>query len=420
MALQYELEVLDELISENFHPKNLINGNSPVTPQQVNAWLNKALSEENKIRKRLKLVTYGFLKEKHKRIYIQQHQSAIIRLLDRIVNYLYPKDIGHMLEQKTDTPVEKLYKRVFGSCRELLDYIQETFPEYFSHDLKIPDFLLMQSQLQWEFRLSSIRRQLQKIKADKKLVQLLFSILSNICDHTNCISLSYRTHTYINDLLSGLENIKEVKNTNNSCPPLNRLLVSLDFNETGFKDYLVEMICENVNIAKTVKEKIDRLSFYYKEIGQMHRKPGVSFHHGVRSVKDDLKEWLAREIRYLEKSENLGIIVPARFHDSPQYKRGIWYTYTIEELALLQRIQHEANYITNSNIIAMMEDLSKIAHTATQHNISYKNLKNLFYNIDLNTIDSLHEKLLILIRKLQNIKAVVIKKEKTKRSANKK
>ncbi|HVT84281.1 MAG TPA: hypothetical protein VHD35_03720, partial [Chitinophagaceae bacterium] len=70
--------------------------------------------------------------------------------------------------------------------------------------------------------------------------------------------------------------------------------------------------------------------------------------------------------------------------------------------------------------IALMEDLSKIAHTATQHNISYKNLKNLFYNIDLDTIDSLHEKLLILIRKLQNLKAGIIKKKKEKRSIYKK
>ena len=51
MALQYELEVLDELISENLHPKNLINGNTAITSQQVNAWLSKALSQKNKIGK---------------------------------------------------------------------------------------------------------------------------------------------------------------------------------------------------------------------------------------------------------------------------------------------------------------------------------------------------------------------------------
>lgn len=420
MALQYEMEVLDELIFETLHPRNLINENTSVSGQIAKPWLGKALSEKNRIRKKFKAVTYSFPKEKHRRLYIQQHQLSLIRLQDRLFNYLCPKDTAEMREKKTDSPLEKLYKKTFDYCSELLQYLQETFPCYFSHDFNMPEYELMQAQEQWKVRLQSLRSGLLKVKPDKKLVSILFNTLNNLCDHTILNSLSYRTHAYINELMAGLENIKEIRKLNSTCPPLNVLLIRFDFNDTEFKDYLVETICNNVNLLKTAKEKIDRLSFYYKEIGQIQRKTGHSYNPRARSVKDDLKEWLVREIKYLEKSENLGILVPASFHESPQYRRGIWYTYTIEELALLQRVQYEASYIANTNIIAMMEDLSRFAHTATQHNISYKNLKNLFYNIDLATIDSMHNKFLFMIRKLQDLKAGIVKKEKLKKTQGRK
>lgn len=420
MTVRYELEVLDELISENLHPKNILRGNTIVTNKQVTAWLNKALLLKRKARKRIKSIAYSFLEEKHKKIYIHQHISALIRLLDTLFNYLSPKEVGDMAERKEDSPVEKLYKRLYIYCNDLLYYLQDNFREYFNPAFKIPEYDLLKSQQQWRTALKPLKRKLLRSKADKKLIDLLFTFLNDTCDPASNTNFSFSSHHYINDLLKGLDNLKQVPQTNSNFPPLNVLLVHFDFNVTSIKDHFVERICENVNPLKTVKEKIDKFYFYYKEISQMHRKPGVSFHPGAASIKDDLKDWLVREIKYLEKSQSLGIIVPARFQDTPQYRKGMWYTYTIEELALMQRIQHDAGYLTNSNIIAMMEDLSKIAHTATQHNISFKNLKNLFYNIDLDTIDSLHEKLLIMIRKLQNLKANTIRKQKTKQSHFKK
>jgi hypothetical protein len=415
LAFNYELELLDELISETLHPKKLIDETAPITSRQVNTWLNTALTEKNKIRKRLKPVTYGLLKEKHKRLYIQQQQSALIRLLDALYNYLAPADPSGMVERNVDSPLEKLYKRLFTYCQELLNYIQDTFPEYFINDLKAPEYDILRVQDQWRLRLPALRRKLLKLGSDKLLVQLFFSLLNNISEPTVPADISYRTIEYINQLLTALENLDKTDTTRDYFHSFIVTLVYRDFNETDFKNYLVEIICEVVNAQKTIKEKIDKLSFFFKEISQMHSKPGISFHPDAPSLKEDMKKWLSGEIKYLEKSENLGIIVPARFHDTPQYKRGIWYTYNIKELALLQRVQHDAGYITNQNIVTMMEDFSKIAHTSTQHNISFKNLKNLFYNIDLDTIDSLHEKFLILIRKLQNLKAEIIKKEKAKR-----
>ena len=419
MHLIYELEVFDELITEDLHFKKLIARKTPVTDSRLTIWLNKAFAEKKKARKRFKPVTYSFSEEKHRQLYIRQHQSALVRLLDTLYDYLSPADTSGMTERNTDTHIEKLYKRLYAYCLRLLNYLQDSFPEYFNTDQRLPDFELLKLQAGWKERLPGIQKRLVRLKLDKKLSKLLVTKLNYYCDFTGGFIISYRTKDYISELFTSLEKLSGPNDLEGIHHPLVCLLISLNYNETDFKDYLAEEICLRVNDTRTVKEKIDKLCFYYKEFGNMHGVPGSILYRGIASVKDDMRTWLAAEIKYLEKSENLGIIMPARFTDDPQYKRGIWYNYTIQELALMQRVQHEAGYITNSNIVGMMEDLSKIAHTATQHNISYKNLKNLFYNIETDTIDSLHNKLLLLIRKLQDIKAGIIKKEKEKRTSKK-
>lgn len=419
MALNFELEVLDEMISENLHLKNLIDKKSRITSTQVTNWLDKALAAKRKARKRFKPVTYSFPEEKHRQLYIRQHQTVLIRLLDTLYGYLSPFKESGMAEHAADSNLERLYKRLYAYCLKLLTYLHDNFPEYFNPDHKLPDFELLKLQHQWKERLSVVQKRLPSLKTDKRMSILLVAKLSAIFNHTNDINLTYRSQAYIHKLLLELESLRVIKTETGFRHPLILLLIQLNFNETAFKDYLADDICTAVNELKTSKEKIERLSFYYKEFANMHTKAGMALYTDITSVKDDMKTWLAREIKYLEKSKNLGIIVPARFADDPQYKRGIWYTYTIQELALLQRIQHDAGFITNSNIVGMMEDLSKIAHTATQHNISFKNLKNLFYNVELGTIDSMHNKLLLLIRKLQDLKAGIVKKEKEKRTKNK-
>jgi len=250
-------------------------------------------------------------------------------------------------------------------------------------------------------------------------VKLLFALLDLVCDKTNHVILTYYSLHYINDLLASLENLKAVTNGNNFCPPLNVLIIYLNLNETDFKDYLADFICVDVNRISTVKEKLDKLYFYYKQISQMHTKPGAALIQQARSVKDEMKDWLAGEIKYLQKTQSLGIIVPARFRNDTEYKKGIWCTYTVEEIALFHRLQHEAKYITNKKVRPMIEDLSKFIHTATVHNVSAKNLYNSFYNIDLATIQSLNDKLFNLISQLRKIESHIKRKTKEKQSFRK-
>jgi hypothetical protein len=419
MAIPYELEVLDELISETIHPKQLFNENSVTTSKQFAAWERFAALQVAKARKRLKPITYGFLKEKHKKLYILQHQSATIHLLDTLFHYLGPGEYKELAEKETDSRIEKLYKRLLGHCNFFLSYIQDTFSGYWNDEQKISEIELMKVQESLLVRLPGIKRKLSRISTDKKLVTLFVKLLEPVSDKTNVIDLTYSDLAYINDLVVNLENLKPVSKLDDSCLPLNVLIIYLNLNQTDFKDYLSDFICTAVNQVSTVKEKLDKLFFYYKKISQMHIKPNVALVRQSRSVKDEMKDWLAGEIKYLQKTQNLGIIVPARFKSNIEYKRGIWCTYTVEEIALLHRLQHEAGFITNKKVRPMIEDLSKFVHTVSVHNISPKNLYNSFYNIDSTTIQSLNDKLFTLVNQLRKLESQLKRKAKEKQTLRK-
>lgn len=423
MALPYELEALDTMISENLHPKHWLHKRS--TPEQENQLLllgQQAHNESSKFRKRFKPVAYGLEKEKLRTLFIQQHISALIHLLDTLTHFLMPGITETFAASSGDTTLSKIYKSLYISCRDTLEDLQTIFSQYENYDHKLPDHEWALLQHKWGNEIKTVKQKLSKLKTDKSLIDILLAYLYNITDSAIQPTISYRKMRYLNDLLVGISNLNTTKRIANQCPPITTLLIYLDFNTTEFKDYLVDFICENASGLTDPKARIERLSFFYKQISQLHIRPGATLRPASKSVKEDVKDWLAREIKYQEKTHTIGFITPANFNQDI-YNKGIWYSYSIEELALFKRIEHEAGLISNKKIRPMIDDFAKIAHTSSQHNISPKNLYNLFYNIELSTINSLHDKLFLLINQLQKVKSEVVQKQKekitTKRRVNK-
>jgi hypothetical protein len=423
MALPYELESLDTLISDNLHPKHWLHEKTtPELEKQLLIIGQQANDEINKFRKRLKPVAYGFEKEKHRELFIRQHISALTHLLDTLTHFLMPGIHETFTSTPGDSQLCTIYKSLYLSCHETFEELQTGFSQYCNYDHKIPDHEWTLLQHKWSNEIKIVKQKLTKFKTDKSLIEMLLAYLYNITDSSVQPTICRRKMRYLNDLLIGISNLKQTKRTSNQCPPITTLLVYLDFNTTEFKDYLVDFICENAGTLTDPKARIERLSFFYKQISQMHIRPGATLRPASKSVKEDLKDWLAREIKYQEKTHTIGFITPATFNQDV-YNKGIWYNYSIEEMALFKRIEHEAGLITNKKIRPMIEDFAKIAHISSQHNISSKNLYNLFYNIELSTINSLHDKLFLLINQLQKIKSQAIQKQKekitTKRKVNK-
>lgn len=406
MALYYELETLETLITESIHPKNQLYENS-ITEQQFENWNQLLQQEKETIRKRLKKVTYSYTKENHRKLYIQQHQYAITHLKNVLMEFLLPKDAEGLAETKNDTNIAKLYKRCLATLQELLSSIKDEFPNYFNYEEKIPASKLLQLQDGLKNRLAKLQKQLVKSGQDAPLVELVFKTIHMQSNNDTCQPLTYTRWEYIKKLLHSLERINPDDGYTSHYPALIVQLVYMNFNATVFKNYFVKLIHAEINTGASLHDKIEIISFHHKEISQLPVKSGMALTTSMPSVQLDLVTWLFTEMTHLEKKQTLGIVAPVQFKEpgDPEAEKGVYSQLTVGELGLLLKIQKDTDLLKNKNMKQVARSVAEHWHSKQKENISWQYLYNSMSSPDVGTIRSLEDKLVGLVNRLRKMRA---------------
>lgn len=405
MPLNYELEVLDELISGSLHPKNLLYANT-ISDHQFENWNGILMHEKEAIRKRLKKVTYAFTKEDHRKLYIQQHQFAISRLKNKLVDFLMPKDATVLAESKEDANLVRLYKRCLIVLQDLMRFIQEEFRHYFNEDEKFPASRLLIIRHELKPRLEVIKELLVKSEHDPVLAELVCESIALHCSSEICIPLTYRKYAYLKLLMNALEKVSPEENSSSHYPALPALLVYMNFNATAFKNYLVKMIHAEINAGASIEDKIETISLHHKEISQLTVKPGMALSPPLPSVQLDLVTWLFTEMSHLEKKQTLGIVAPIQFKDSndPDGEKGIYSQLIVEELALLLKGLKETGLLKNKNMKQVARCIAEHWHSKQKEHISWQYLYNSMSTFEANTVNSLESKLVDVVNWLRKMR----------------
>ena len=408
MPLHYELEVLDDLISGNLHPKKLLYENT-ISDLQFENWNNILLHEKETIRKRLKKTTYSFSKENHRIIYIQQHQSVITRLINILVDFLMPKDIQALDEMDADVNLVRIYKRSLTVLNELLVFMEDEFRHYFNEDERIPanQFLIIEHEL--KSRLVKIKKHLIKEGHDPVLADLIPETINEHYCFKNRKGLTYRKYGYLKTVMNALENVNPDEILASHYPTLPALLVYLNFNATAFKNYLVKLIHSEINAGASIEDKIETISFHHKEISQLSIKPGMSLSPAMPSVQLDLVTWLFTEMSHLEKKQTLGIVAPIQFKDGAGLdgEKGIYSQLSVEELALFMKSLKETGLVKNKNMKQVARCMAEDWHSKQKEHISWQYLYNSMSTYEMNTISSLDSKLMDMVNWLRKMRGAL-------------
>src|SRR5690606_6409045 len=94
--------------------------------------------------------------------------------------------------------------------------------------------------------------------------------------------------------------------------------------------------------------RIQRLSFFLKMVNQTQVKPGVGYNRTIHSLKEQLAEWIAEEVFYLEKMHKLneknaaGTVLAEGFKLKTEM--------SVSQLAYLLRVFIETKVINNKNV----------------------------------------------------------------------
>lgn len=405
MTLYYELETLEGLIKESLHPKNLSHKSS-LTEKDFYKLSEFLVKEKDSVKRRLKKVTYSYPKENHRKLYVQQHQFAVTNLKNILVDFLLPKNANDLLEMPKDTLKVKLYKRSLSAMKDLFAFIREEFPQYFNYDEQVPEVIILNHREMLTSRISNLKNKLLADGHESKLVDIIMPAFQVFFETNSGQELTYRKLSYLKELIAGLEELKQNEYPLSSYPLLISFLISRNFNSPKFKNYLASLIYTEIIKCESLIEKIEIISFHYKEISQLLIKPGESLVEDSLSVQLDIATWLFNEMTHLEKKQTLGLVAPVQFKeaDNSITEKGIYSVLTVEELGLFLKILKDTNVIRNKNMKQVARNIGEHWHTKQKENISWQYLYNSMSTVEAGTIRSLEDKLVGLVNWLRKIR----------------
>lgn len=401
MALYYELELLEELISITLHPENLSNENS--VKKQFKEWSRLAFTEKERVKKSLRNGLLCIEKEKHRKIYIQQHQSAIIYLQDTLHEYLQSVNPHITSDNKDFAQLASLFQHFNQCLEELLSFLNKHFTNYFNQEEKISVSYTLSFQKENSLRLKSLYKQLLQYSPGKQLPEMIISAVSDFFNKKKTITC--RELHYIKKLMEELENLKNYYPIS-YYPSLIEVLIQLNFNCRNFKNYLLKLIKEEISSVDSLDHKLEKIYFHYKEINQIRIKADRMLYPCSASVKKDIAGYLLREMQYLEKKKALSISASVNNIDIEQDPdEAIHLLMSVEELGLLTNVQKRAGLLKNTNMRSLAKLLATNHRSLRKEKLSWQNLYNCFSKVEMTTINSLDDKLITMVNTLRKIKS---------------
>lgn len=403
MALYYELELLEDLISITLHPKNL--SNESFVKNNSNEWLRIATSEIERIKKSLKAGLLACKKEKSRLTYIRQHQVGIVNLQDLLYQYQSSLQTNNPFTRKKVSTKLQLFQQLTELLDDLLFFFDRHFNPVFKEDPAIAVSTAIQFQTTAIEKLKAIKPVLFSFSTDHQLPDLVIEIISALCNNLHVEKTTLPRLNYLSYLLQKLETIPQ-HIVIGYYPVLIQLLIHLNFNSPLFINYLLQTILKEINDTDTDIEKWERLCFHYKEIKQVNALPGMALNPSAISVQKHIAAYLLSEKKYFKKLKTLSLFSPLKTNTAVEEEQeGIHLQLSVEELGLLTNVQKQAGLLKNPNMRSLAKLLAASHRSLRRDKISWQNLYNCFSKVEMNTINSLDDKLITMVNTLRKIKS---------------
>jgi hypothetical protein len=362
-SVRYELEDLEKLLSSKSLGETFID-------EQFSA-------EVDRIKRSMINEVFSFEDERHLERYIQYHQQAIIRMLDQ------------EFSQSSNLQTRDL--------EELLTFIERHFTKYFDQDAKAPDAYLHAIRKSTLTNTKRIFKALTEFKSDHRLIEIVLQSLNKINDRSAKLAITYRKIMYAKDVQKELLQLIESTPSENSVNnELLKLIYYLNYNSTKSLVYHAHLVNQIVTTTDTNSEKLEKLSLLIKQINQAQVKPGIAYNPRAASIKDQVNNYIAEEVEYLERVSVLNSDVV----DEKQGKTGTYKVkleLSVAQLSYLIKIFVSTTIIQNTSVNELLRFFAKIVVTKKAEGVSYDSLRAKYYNVESTTRLAVREMLSSLI-----------------------
>lgn len=379
--VKYELQELERLISSGESQTD-----KDITPDA--ALKAHIKSEVERIKQTLIYEVFNFEDERHLERYIQYHQQALIRLMDR----------SDALQQIKEVDKKEFYHMFYNALDELLSFIEKHFTKYFDQDAKAPEGYLSFARKDTRINIKKLQKILTEKNASAKLVNLILHVLRKIIDNKTEKTVTYRKVMYAKEVQKELFRLAERETQGDINEELRQIMYYLNYNSIKVLTYHAHYISALLDETETRTEKIEKLSLVLKNVNQAQVKPGIGYNLHTSSLKNQLSEYISVEIEYHERLQQLTNRPPEPPSDNLLSGFKLKFEASVSQLAYILKVLIETKILLNNNLTQVLNFLVRFVITKRSESISYGSIRSKFYNVENGTKESVKTMLASMIQ----------------------
>lgn len=390
--MKYTLDKLNHLICKTLDPRQ----GSP--PELTDAWIQQQAELARAEKERIQLL---LLRRPSKRSKIKAmmqvagyYQSSLIRLLDKLYGY-------QKMTKDRQSSIFHLYQSVQGHLEALLTLIEERFSEFFDVSHQVPDAYLALCRRLLRLKAVELHRRMTPFLKDTGLLDITLSCLKGSPTDQDVKLNSFRDLMYRKGLVSELLHTNWAKK-GNAERRLQEILVSLNYNHSGFIRHRIERLQVSLRKCRTLPAKKQWLIRVQKELRQLPLLPRMGLKEGFPSVAAELDDWIRAELACLAHFEvEYTEILPAPKKNSyPEAGVDVYVELPLTEAGILVLLKSaiDGGLVLNQTYKGLMYKIGGGIATKYKKGVSADSVLKKGNRITPNTKDHLTELLRNMIR----------------------
>ncbi|MEO7992600.1 MAG: hypothetical protein ABI663_23815 [Chryseolinea sp.] len=386
-VLKYELEKLEHVVTNELLARG--EKHVPITTDQLDSSKQVLRDETDRIKKKFVHEIYAFEDERHLERYIQLHQQELIRLMDQLAGVKHDGD-------NDDPNDHELYRHACRAVEELLTFIERHFTKYFDQDTKAPESYITLAGSDMVKTYGDLLDSLKTLNVDGHLIDLVLHPMKKFIESIPAGQITYRRIIYVKEIQKEIQRI--IFSQKKDIPLDDHLraeLLYLNYNTIKYFRYYTNFIVAQLENVDSSSGRIERLSYFLKLVNQTQIKPGVGYNRTIHTLKEQLSEWIAEEVFYLEKMHKLNEKNAAGTALADDFKLKT--EMSVSQLAYLLRVFIETKIINNKNVSDLIRFFSRFFQTKRLESISYESFRVRYYNTEEGTKRSVRNMLLQMV-----------------------
>jgi hypothetical protein len=378
MIKTYPLECLDSLILETFDSADDLKIKS-VAVSDLKLAAENILKESYNVKSQLKKEIFFLRKRGQIQLLVRKYHSTLIFLLDNVIE-------NQKKERFTAAALSQIIDGIVKILDELLSFVENWFSGYLSLDERVPVTYLALSRKELFFKLESIKGKNIADDTDKRIIKLVLEILYKAAELSEGSKVTYRNIVYQKELLRHLEEHNYCKKNASVFSSLDQVLISLNFNDSGYINSLIERFNTHLNSTGVLEHRNDMLLFYFKELSQMQSSDHIMFEPLQQNIKDVLSNWFKHEIAYSQKgTENSDnslksiLKTPLQLTQTDPKLECILST---DQMGLILRATDESRIVKAKSMTQVFKTIIPYLSTPFKKDLSYQSVRSKAYHAE--------------------------------------